>query len=77
MHRLAVHAEAVDAGVFRVAPIAQHPELHQLVRAHTITLGERGKGKPEHFRVLKGSETPGVSFLLGVRCSKSKALTSR
>lgn len=44
MHRLPVYAEAVDAGVFRVAPIAEHPELHQLVRAHTITLGER-KGK--------------------------------
>jgi len=45
--RLPMHAEAVDAGVLGVAPVAQHPELHQLVRAHGITLGEREKEKPE------------------------------
>lgn len=38
VRRLPVHAEAVDAGVFGVAPIAQHPELHQLVCAHGVTL---------------------------------------
>ena len=47
MCRLPMHAEAVDAGVLGVAPVAQHPELHQLVRAHGITLGEREKEKPE------------------------------
>lgn len=38
---LPVHTEAVDAGVLRVAPIAQHPQLHQLVRAHAVTLGRQ------------------------------------
>lgn len=69
MRRLPVHAEAVDAGVFGVAPIAQHPELHQLVCAHSITLGENwgggGKENPEPLRALEGSETPRdpISFL--------------
>lgn len=62
MRQLPVHAEAVDAGVFGVAPIAQHPELHQLVRAHSITLGERWKEKLEPLRALEGSETPGAPF---------------
>lgn len=62
MCRLPVHTEAVDAGIFGVAPIAQHPELHQLVHAHSITLGERRKEKPEPLRALEGSETPGTPF---------------
>lgn len=45
VRQLPVHAEAVDAGVFGVAPIAQHPELHQLVCAHGVTLGEGEKRK--------------------------------
>lgn len=45
VRQLPMHAEAVDAGVFGVAPIAQHSELHQLVCAHGVTLGEGGKRK--------------------------------
>lgn len=41
---LPVHAEAVDAGVLGVAPVAQHPQLHQLEGAHGVTLGDRGDG---------------------------------
>lgn len=78
MRRLPVHTEAVDAGVFRVAPIAQYPELHQLVRAHGITLGQRKKEETEHLRALKGSETLRRShFILRVGYSKGKALTSK
>lgn len=39
--RLPVHAEAVDAGVLGVAPVAQHTQLHQLEGAHVVTLGDR------------------------------------
>lgn len=74
MHRLSMHAEAVDAGVFGVAPIAQHPELHQLVHAYGITLGERRKKKPE---LLRAQRPQMPHCLLGVRCSKGKALTSK
>lgn len=62
MRRLSMHTEAVDAGVFGVAPVAQHPELHQLVCAYGITLGERKKEKPELLRALEGSETPDASL---------------
>ena len=75
MRQLPVHAEAVDAGVFGVAPIAQHPELHQLVRAHSITLGERWKEKLEPLRALEGSETPrGPIFFLGSGAPRAKHL---
>lgn len=62
VRRLPVHAEAVDASVFGVAPIAQHPELHQLVCAHGVTLGEKGKEKLETLRALSGSETSEAPF---------------
>lgn len=43
-----------------MTPIAQHPELHQLVRANGIILGKRGKEKPEPLRALWGLGSPGV-----------------
>lgn len=62
VRRLSVHAEAVDARVFGVAPVAQHPQLHQLVCAHGVTLGEEGKEKPETLRALCSSEMPEAPF---------------
>lgn len=52
--RLPVHAEAVDAGVLGVAPVAQHAQLHQLEGAHVVTLGDRRDVSQNHGMV--GSE---------------------
>lgn len=75
MRRLPVDAEAVDAGVFGVSPVAQHPELHQLVRAHRVTLGEKGEEKPEPLKALEGSRDPrDPIFFLGSGALRAKHL---
>lgn len=51
--RLPMHPEAVDAGVLRVAPVGQDPQLHHLVRGLRVL----GREDVKSVRVLQASLT--------------------
>lgn len=48
--RLPMHPEAVDAGVLRVAPVSQDPQLHHLVCGHFRVLGGEGREECQSLR---------------------------